>query len=143
MRLLIFIIGFTLSQATFAYGYINENSENVSMSDLVGYPNNYAGKQIRVIGIASFSLEGSRVCLSLEDVESSKTRNCIWLTFSMTALDVEFAKIAACDGETVLLEGVFIAQKPGHMGAYKAKIKWVNRYELFEKIDQRTTGASH
>jgi len=95
----------------------------VSMVQLLSNPERYNGKTVRVVGYLWIEFEGTALYFHKEDKINSLTKNGIALNLPEKSLKDE----KKLSGQYVLVEGVFDADDPGHMGLYSGTIHSIQR----------------
>jgi hypothetical protein len=99
---------------------------SLSMVALLGNPQKYHGKFIRVIGFLSLDYECTALWLHKEDYAKGLHKNALWV-------DLPFArKRDPRQGHYVLIEGVFNASEMGHRWLYSGTIQNITRAELWK-----------
>ena len=101
---------------------------DVSLIQLIGDPDKYDGKFVRVIGFLRLEFEGNALYFHREDYESSLTKNAIWIDASA---DMKKQR-QTFDQKYVLLEGTFDAKRFGHMGLFSGELHGIKRAEVWQ-----------
>lgn len=109
-----------------------------SLLQLIGSPDAFDGRRVRVIGFAHLEFEGEGLFLHREDFENLLHKNALWLD---VPLKPEFI---AFNGRYMIVEGTFISGPRGHFGNYSGMIKDVSRYDPMPTRDQlkKLSGSS-
>lgn len=113
------------------YGEADQSARSVSLVSLIANPGAYDGKPVRVIGAFQLTFEGNQLCLHKEDLTHGLSSNCLWIEPDLTKLKVSYAKLAAFNGEYVLVEGTFVQGDHGHMGMFSGAITPIWRVTLW------------
>lgn len=121
------------SSIALGHGEANQFSTDISIIKLIATPEQYHGKQIRVIGAGSLEFEGNLICLSKDDLKHGITRNCLWLSISPESIGSNSKELESYNGKYVLVEGVFNSKENGHMGMASGAIEKINRYQVWEE----------
>ena len=106
-----------------------EQTENVSLIQLIANPKDHHGKYVRVIGYVELEFEGDAIYLSSDDAKYGLTRNGVWLELSEGVI-VDDAR--EYDRRFCLVEGAFNAQNKGHMGLWSGAIENIKRFEVWK-----------
>ncbi len=133
MRLCVGTLLLILSSIALGHGKANQSSIGISIIKLIATPEQYHGKQIRVIGAGNLEFEGNLICLSKDDLKYGITRNCLWLSISPKSIDSNSKELESYNGKYVLVEGIFNSTKTGHFGMASGSIEKINRYQNWEK----------
>jgi hypothetical protein len=97
----------------------NETAEDVGMVQLLGAPEKYDGKLVRVIGFLSLEFEGVGLYLHREDFQNM-TGNALWIN-PPEKTDPSLGR------HYVEVVGTFEAKAGGHMGVFPAGIRNVTK----------------
>ena len=103
----------------------------VSLIHVIQNPEQYADKEIRVIGVANVKFEVTGLYVSEEDLRNSVTKNGVWITIPISD---ENRKL---HGKYVLVEGVFDPTTKGHLGMWSGTIKDVKRLALWSDPEKK------
>jgi len=110
-----------------------QESEWVSLINLVATPEKYHGKLVHVTGWASIEFENTALCLSEKTVS---TKECVWLEIADGPFLQRDGASADLNAEkrwkkfharVVTLEGIFDMRNTGHMGAYSSAIGKISK----------------
>ena len=105
---------------------VDQNVNEVSLIELIGNPEKYDGKHVRLIVFLCLEFEGDALYLHREDYDHGITRNGIWFN---RPKDLSKKQVEAVDQRYVLCEGIFVAAQHGHMGLFSGELTKVNRLE--------------
>jgi hypothetical protein len=97
----------------------------VSLVSLIANPANFAGKNVQVIGFATFEFEGNALYLSKEAAAIGDMASAIWLDIEGLA-DPNPEKL---NQQYVLVAGTFDAENRGHIGMFAGTLKAIFRLE--------------
>ena len=109
-------------------GVINDEAEEVSITQIIENPEEYHGKVVRVTGVGQLDMEGNILFLHKEDYDSSNVRNALWINLNEEIVDYDEA--AKLNGKYVLVEGTFDMENSGGMGLYSGAVSGITRYKL-------------
>ncbi|GAB5562454.1 MAG: hypothetical protein SynsKO_41010 [Synoicihabitans sp.] len=90
----------------------------VSMMRLLGSPEEFHGKRIRVIGFVHLEFEGDGIYLHREDFNQRIYKNGLWIS----ALPEVREKLQSLNDRYVFVEGIFRTDQKGHMGLWSGSI---------------------
>ncbi|MBV8672125.1 MAG: hypothetical protein JOZ33_01715 [Acidobacteriaceae bacterium] len=102
--------------------------DDVSIIQLIANPMAYDGKKVRLTGFLRIEFEGDAIYFHREDFKNSIMRNALWVDVphDMTATQKQDANM-----HYVLCEGVFRANRHGHMRLFSGEISEVSRIQVF------------
>ncbi len=129
-----FIVGF---------GEVNNKSTSVSLINLIGTPDKYHGKYVRVIGVTNIEFEGNAIYLSREHLLNGVTKNALWLSLNYKAVGKTEEELSKNNGKYALVEGVFKQSDNGHMGLFSGTIENITRFmpwpspDVKERIEKK------
>ena len=104
-----------------------EQPEFISLITLIQSPDKFEGKAIRVVGLCTLGFEGKAIWASGEALDKAITKDAIWLEVPLTdKLRTEHQKV-------MIVEGVFTAQRKGHLGLYSGTIEQISRIDRWEE----------
>ena len=131
--------GFTYSPA------FNDVSYLVTMTDLIRNPERYDGKAVSFTGYPSFGFERTAIFDTHEHYKYHRTENGIWLNLSggYRVFDMTGKQLPDnynCEGEPVIIEGVYCSTEKGHFSLYNGSLKKL-RITTFENEIQLNTAA--
>jgi hypothetical protein len=91
------------------YGYANQSAQEVSVQGLLGNPQEFDGKVVRVVGVAKFDFgfEGVSALYTSKDDLSHNSFGYIGIDSVAPILNGESVSLEALTGKFVLIEGVF------------------------------------
>lgn len=101
----------------------HQDPTGLSLVQLIGNPDKYDGKFVRVEGFLRLEFEGNALYLHQEDDEHTLTKNAIWVDASPDMMK----KRDRLNKKYVLLEGTFDAKDHGHMGFFAGSLHAVRR----------------
>ncbi len=101
--------------------------EFISLIRLIQVPEQYHGKQVRVVGYAVVEFERKALYISADDARNALTKNAVWLNFPLTDANRKLS------GKYVLVEGTFDKDNKGHLKLYSGSLKDVTRFELWSE----------
>lgn len=110
------------------FGQISNNAESVSLINLIGAPDKYNGKIVRVIGVTNIQFEGNSIYLNREHLINGVTKNALWLSLNCEAIGKSEDELSQNNGKYGLVEGVFKHRAHGHMGVFSGTIDNVTRF---------------
>lgn len=110
----------------------DEGVYHISIINLIATPEKYHGKKVLVHGVGDIEFEGNVVYLTEADWRYLNTKNGLWLSFDVAAVNVKKAK--AFNGKPVLIEGVFNKEMTGHLDMCAGAIEKITRYELVRDL---------
>jgi hypothetical protein len=93
----------------------------ISLVTLIQSPEKFDNKAVRVVGLCTFEFEGKAIWISSEALENAITKNAVWLDIPLTD------ELRAQSRKIMLVEGVFSAERKGHLGLYSGTIEKVSR----------------
>ncbi len=108
---------------------VRHDAKNVPLLRLIAAPEQFDGVLIRTIGFLWLEFEGDALYLHKEDYENAIIKQSVWLDFPSGPS----AEQRALRGNYVLVEGVFIADRSGHLGMHTGTIEKINRLELWSR----------
>ncbi len=95
-----------------------------SLIELLARPAAFHGKKVRVIGFLKLEFEGDALYLHAEDEAHGLTNNGVWV-------DIPYQdsapKLECKSGSYVLMEGIFNAEKTGHLGLWSGGLEEISR----------------
>jgi hypothetical protein len=114
----------------------------ISMTELLGNPEKYNGKRVKVAGFVHIADEEYAIYDSIEHAEYGIAQNSFWIEFQpsvkMEALSNRYKKlkipIIYFHCKYVMVEGVFNQNNFGHMGCSSGAIESVSSIEELMKI---------
>lgn len=101
-----------------------------SIINLIGTPEKYHNKKVRVIGFLNLEFEGNAIYLHKEDYKKSITKNGLWVTFTEKAW--KKIKKYKFNKNYFLIEGTFDMTSFGHMGLWSGTIKDITRIDEWD-----------
>lgn len=107
---------------------ISPNVQEVSMLQLLGSPQRFDGKRVRVIGFLSLEFEGTALYLHQEDFDHVLSKNAIAID---APRDLSPKQKHEVDSRYALCEGIFRAKQRGHMGSFSAALTNITRLDLW------------
>jgi len=110
-----------------------EQPLDVSIIQLIAYPEDYDGKFVRLIGFVNLEFEGTIICLHEEDCRRGIMSNCLWVNPS----DEILRKRSDYHQKYVLIEGIFSAKDHGHLGMYPGAIQKISRWYIWHERGHR------
>ncbi len=116
-------------------GYFRDagnDSQDVSLIQLIANPEKYDGKQVRFIGFLRIEFEGNAIYFHREDYERGLGRNAIWVDIPS---DMKTSEKSATDKHYVICVGVFRASGHGHMGMFSGELSDVRRLQVWPSGD--------
>lgn len=108
----------------------NDWPADVTMVQLLATPERYHGQTVRVIGVGNLEFEGNGLYLHKEDL-TYRTGNCLWV--ELTAEAGTWEQVSSCNGQYVIVEGVFDMNDHGHMGLFAGAITGITRWDPWEQ----------
>jgi len=93
----------------------------VSIISLIGAPDKFDGKIVRVLGYGVFNDHNTLICLNKNDIDYGLSKNCLWVGLESQAVD----GAEKLSDSYVDLEGVFVKNKEGYMSTASGIIKKV------------------
>ena len=93
----------------------------VSIIQLLANPDDYDGKNVRLIGYIHFEFEGAGIYFHKEDFDRRIYANGFWVSLAQGFSPDH------CQDRYVLIEGVFDASSTGHMGLWSGTVKDITR----------------
>lgn len=109
-----------------------QNIEDISLINLIAFPEKFNKKLIRVIGICEIEFEGNGLYFSESDYDQTITKNAVWLDIDEKLPSMTYEDLKKMNGKYVIIEGVFDAKDKGHFDMYSGSIKEINRLELID-----------
>src|SRR5690349_13277932 len=103
----------------------------VSLIHILQQPDLYAGKNVRVVGVARVGMEAMALYVSEDDLRNAVTKNALWLALDRVKADTTL------NGKYVIVEGVFDPDNKGHLRMYSGAIVNVTRMELWSDPDEK------
>ncbi len=119
LLLIPFIVGF---------GEVNDKSINVSIINLIGTPEKYHKKHVRVIGVTNIQFEGDSIYLSREHLLNGVTKNALWISLNYKSIGKTEKELMENNGKFTLIEGIFQMDDNGHMGLFSGTIENITRF---------------
>jgi hypothetical protein len=96
---------------------------DVSMIQLLGSPEKFDSKFIRVYGFLRLEFEGKALYLHKEDYSQGLTKNSVWVDVP------ENGEYLSLNMHYVLVEGVFNAKDHGHLGLFGGSLGKISRVQ--------------
>jgi len=93
-------------------------SVSVEIPTILKNPAAYQDKVVRIRGAAVVRFEASYICPELAQINSNRTKECLWLAPALAGEGVGPKELARCHKKWVVLTGTFDKQNSGHMDAY-------------------------
>lgn len=118
----LFVFGWSTCAAA-SFLLPNEDSEGVSIVNLIAAPSDFDGKRVRVVGFLALEFEGTALYLHEEDCRRRITRNGVWLALPRQVPEAHLE----LRGRYVLVEGTFSAGRKGHGGMASGSIGEITR----------------
>ena len=115
----------------------------MSLINLIGTPDKYHGKYVRVIGVTNIEFEGNAIYLSREQLLNGVTKNALWLSLNYKAVGKTEEELSKNNGKYALVEGVFKQSDNGHMGLFSGTIENITRFmpwpspDVKERIEKK------
>lgn len=133
----VFVIEMLLSTAATAQmkGYFRDagnDSQDVSLVQLIANPEKYDGKRVRFIGFLRIEFEGDAIYFHREDYDRGLSRNALWVHIPS---DMKNTEKSATDKHYVICVGVFRANGHGHMGLFSGEVSDVRRIQVWPHGD--------
>jgi len=125
--LLLLVAGCATSQLPYRNWGSPGAVSDVSLVQLIGNPEQFEGKPVRVVGAFRLEFEGNAVCLHADDVRARISKNCLWISLDYKKLASTEEVLSSLNGHYVLLEGTFTAKQRGHFGMYSGSLEGVWR----------------
>ena len=114
--------------ATLFVGQIRaQEPTNVTLVQLIGNPQKFDGKLIRVIGFLRLEFEGNVLYLHREDYENAILGDGIWVDVTPTMQK----QSGTLNMSYVLLEGTFDSKDKGHLGMWSGAITSIRRAQVW------------
>ena len=108
---------------------IRHDAKHVPLLRLIATPERFDGVLVRTIGFLWLEFEGDALYLHREDYENGITKQSVWLDLP----SAQSAEQRRLRGNYVLVEGVFVAGRSGHLGLHAGEIGKINRLELWSQ----------
>jgi len=99
------------------------------MIQLIANPQAWDGKHVRVIGFLRLEFEGDALYLHREDYAQGITNDGVWID---RPKDLTPAQNEQLNNGYVILEGIFRADRHGHMGLFSGAISDIGRIETWK-----------
>lgn len=104
---------------------------SASIVELIANPDSFNGKSVRIQGVINIGFENNSIYLSKEHWKHSITSCGIWMEIeSKLAEERKWG-----NGKYFLIEGIFHADRKGHMGLFRGTISNIKMIQLHEVID--------
>ncbi len=116
-------------------GYFRDagnDSQDVSLIQLIANPEKYDGKRVRFIGFLRIEFEGNAIYFHREDYDRGLSRNGIWVDIPS---DMKTSEKSASDKHYVICVGVFRAGRHGHMDMFSGELSDVRRLQVWPSAD--------
>jgi hypothetical protein len=101
------------------------DATHMPVMQLIQDPDQYDGKQVKVVGFCSHKFESSALYVSQADFRNAVTKNAVWLSFGRLDRSLEM------HGKQVSVEGTFDMTDHGHGELYSGAIKNVTKIDVF------------
>ena len=95
-----------------------KNPESVSIAALIGNPERFEGRPVRVIGFYHGSFEHSAIYLNQADFQHQVAPNGLWVANTVPS---------NLNNKYIALEGIFTSKSRGHMSLWSGMICGVTR----------------
>ena len=115
-----------------ANGEADHESKSVSIIQLISNPEKYDQTKVRLIGVPRLEFEGEFICLNKESYQFWVSKNCLWISPNIKAINIPYKELEKYNGKYVLIEGTFNLKNLGHGGMNSGAIENVTRYQLWE-----------
>ena len=123
----------TIFLVTASHAQEREQSQRVSLIQLIGNPDRYEGKLVRIDGFVHIDFEDNAVWLHKEDFDNYIHSNSVWIDVN-SCVDWEGKPMSGYAS----VSGRFSSQRHGHMGLWPGVISQVG--ECFP-LPQRRPGT--
>lgn len=101
---------------------------DVSMIQLIANPQQFNGRQVRLIAYLRLEFEGDALYLHREDFTRGMTSNALWIALD----DKQLKASRTLNNGYVLVEGVFSSTDKGHLGMFSGAIDQVTRLQAWK-----------
>lgn len=98
----------------------------VSEYRLIGDPNTFDGKKVRVVGYLKYEIANQYLYVSEDDYNHNITKNALWCNISPSLLKTKYENLKTLDGKYVVIEGVFNGLNSGHTDINSGAIEKVS-----------------
>ena len=94
----------------------------ISMIHLLGNPEKFDNKKVRITGYMNLEFEGNALYVRKDDFENMMSENSIWLDLTNT-------KRPEFNSAYAIIEGTFLAGNRGHMGMFSGALTQITRID--------------
>ena len=125
-----------LSAPPWTVSAAGDESEHVSLLQLIVRGSDYEGRLVRVIGFCRLEFEGSALFLHREDFAQLITKNAVFLDTEWPVRK-DWRELS---DEYVVVEGIFDPKAKGHFGAYSGvlnKVQTMKRWSSRAESERR------
>jgi hypothetical protein len=111
----------------FEVGHRDPAAESVSLIAIVANPEKYDGKHVQIRGAFRTEFEGNVVCVNVDDLTHSISKNCIWFNIGPNLNVQANGGLSRFNNSYMLLEGKFSSRSTGHLGMNSGSLENVWR----------------
>ncbi len=96
--------------------------QSAGIEDLLANPEAHQGQIVRIRGAVVARLEAAYICSNLEQIDSARSHECLWLKPGLVGEGLGPGEISQLHKKWVDLTGRFDSTFTGHMGAYGGSV---------------------